>query len=36
MSHAAFIESLQLAAEAGARFAGVLRGRANWQGGVPE
>ncbi len=30
-----FTESLQLAAEAGARFSGVLCGRANWQEGVP-
>lgn len=30
-----FLESLQLAAEAGARFSGVLCGRANWQDGVP-
>lgn len=30
-----FIESLRLAAEAGARYSGVLCGRANWQDGVP-
>lgn len=30
-----FIESLRLAAEAGARFSGVLCGRATWQNGVP-
>lgn len=30
-----FRETLELAAEAGAPFAGVLCGRANWQGGVP-
>jgi tagatose 1,6-diphosphate aldolase len=30
-----FQESLELVAEAGAPFAGVLCGRANWQGGVP-
>ena len=31
----AFRETLELASEAGAPFAGVLCGRANWQGGVP-
>lgn len=30
-----FLESLRLAAEAGARFSGVLCGRATWQEGVP-
>jgi tagatose 1,6-diphosphate aldolase len=30
-----FLESLRLALRAGARFSGVLCGRANWQGGVP-
>ena len=30
-----FLESLHLAAEAGARFSGVLCGRATWQDGVP-
>jgi tagatose 1,6-diphosphate aldolase len=30
-----FLESLELAAEAGARYAGVLCGRAAWQQGVP-
>jgi tagatose 1,6-diphosphate aldolase len=30
-----FIESLQLAAESGARYSGVLCGRATWQDGVP-
>ena len=30
-----FLESLQLALRAEARFSGVLCGRANWQGGVP-
>ncbi|MGI8915060.1 MAG: tagatose 1,6-diphosphate aldolase [Chloroflexota bacterium] len=30
-----FRESLELVAKAGAPFAGVLCGRANWQGGVP-
>jgi tagatose 1,6-diphosphate aldolase len=29
-----FVTSLEMAAEAGARFSGVLCGRANWQGGV--
>lgn len=31
----AFVESLELAAEAGAPFSGVLCGRATWQHGVP-
>ncbi len=31
-----FLESLRLAVQARARFCGVLCGRANWQGGVPE
>lgn len=30
-----FLESLRLALQAGARFSGVLCGRANWQDGVP-
>ncbi len=30
-----FTSTLQLAAESGARFSGVLCGRANWQGGAP-
>jgi tagatose 1,6-diphosphate aldolase len=30
-----FVGSLRLAAESGARFRGVLCGRANWQDGVP-
>ncbi len=30
-----FVESLNLAAEAGARYSGVLCGRATWQDGVP-
>jgi tagatose 1,6-diphosphate aldolase len=30
-----FCEMLELAAEAGARFSGVLCGRATWQGGIP-
>lgn len=33
---AEFNVSLELAAEAGARFSGVLCGRANWQGGAAE
>jgi tagatose 1,6-diphosphate aldolase len=35
VSNAAFIETLELAAEAGAEFHGVLAGRATWQDGVP-
>ena len=35
VSTAQFTESLQLAAEAGARYSGVLCGRATWQGGIP-
>jgi tagatose 1,6-diphosphate aldolase len=35
VSNAEFTESLRLAAEAGARFSGVLCGRANWQEGIP-
>lgn len=35
VSGAHFTESLRLAAEAGARFSGVLCGRANWQDGAP-
>lgn len=35
VSTAEFLASLDLAAEAGARFSGVLCGRANWQDGVP-
>jgi tagatose 1,6-diphosphate aldolase len=31
-----FLASLEMAAAAGARFSGVLCGRANWQGGAPE
>jgi tagatose 1,6-diphosphate aldolase len=31
-----FVASLELAAEAGARFSGVLCGRATWQHGAPE
>jgi len=30
-----FVESLEMAAEAGADFSGVLCGRATWKGGVP-
>ncbi|HEX4204610.1 MAG TPA: tagatose 1,6-diphosphate aldolase [Ktedonobacteraceae bacterium] len=35
ISDTTFCEMLELAAEAGARFAGVLCGRATWQGGIP-
>ena len=35
VSSAEFLGSLRLAAEAGARFSGVLCGRANWQDGIP-
>lgn len=35
VGNAQFAESLHLAAEAGARFSGVLCGRATWQDGVP-
>jgi tagatose 1,6-diphosphate aldolase len=35
VSHARFIESLETAAESGARFSGVLCGRAMWQDGIP-
>jgi tagatose 1,6-diphosphate aldolase len=35
VSAVVFRESLELAAEAGTNFAGVLCGRANWQDGVP-
>lgn len=35
VSNAEFTESLELAAEAGVRFAGVLCGRATWQDGIP-
>jgi tagatose 1,6-diphosphate aldolase len=31
----AFIETLQMAAESGGHFHGVLCGRASWQGGIP-
>lgn len=36
VSIAEFVTSLEMAAEVAARFSGVLCGRANWQGGVPE
>jgi tagatose 1,6-diphosphate aldolase len=35
MSDEVFCEMLELAAEAGAKFAGVLCGRATWQDGIP-
>ena len=35
VSNAEFTESLELAAEAGTRFAGVLCGRATWKDGIP-
>ncbi|HEY8767503.1 MAG TPA: tagatose 1,6-diphosphate aldolase [Dehalococcoidia bacterium] len=35
VSDTVFLETLELAAEAGTRFSGVLCGRAGWQGGVP-
>ncbi len=35
VSNAEFTESLELAAEAGTRFSGVLCGRATWKDGVP-
>lgn len=35
VSSAQFLDSLRLAAESGARFSGVLCGRATWQNGVP-
>jgi tagatose 1,6-diphosphate aldolase len=35
VSSAQFLDSLQLASEAGARYSGVLCGRATWQEGVP-
>jgi tagatose 1,6-diphosphate aldolase len=35
VASAEFLESLRLALRAGARFSGVLCGRANWQQGVP-
>jgi tagatose 1,6-diphosphate aldolase len=36
VSIAEFTGSLELAAQAGARFSGVLCGRAAWQDGIPE
>ena len=35
VSNATFVETLELAAESGVRFHGVLCGRATWQDGVP-
>lgn len=35
VSNATFTETLNLAAEAGVRFSGVLCGRATWQDGIP-
>jgi tagatose 1,6-diphosphate aldolase len=35
VSNAEFIESLELAAEAGVKFSGVLCGRATWKDGIP-
>lgn len=35
VSHAGFLEMLELALEAGVPFHGVLGGRANWQDGIP-
>lgn len=35
VSNAEFTESLELAAEAGVKFAGVLCGRATWKDGIP-
>ena len=35
MSNAEFTESLELAAEAGVKFNGVLCGRATWKEGIP-
>ena len=35
MSNAEFTEALELAAEAGTRFSGVLCGRATWKDGIP-
>jgi len=35
VSNAEFTESLQLAAESGVRYAGVLCGRATWKDGIP-
>ena len=35
MSNAEFTESLELAAESGVKFNGVLCGRATWKDGIP-
>ena len=35
VSNAEFTETLELAAEAGTRFSGVLCGRATWKDGIP-
>src|SRR5205085_2932118 len=35
VSNAEFTESLELAAESGVKFAGVLCGRATWKDGIP-
>jgi tagatose 1,6-diphosphate aldolase len=35
VSNAEFTESLELAAEAGVKFNGVLCGRATWKDGIP-
>ena len=35
MSNAEFTETLELAAEAGVKFNGVLCGRATWKDGIP-
>ena len=35
VSNAEFVESLELAAEAGVKFNGVLCGRATWKDGIP-
>jgi tagatose 1,6-diphosphate aldolase len=35
VSNSEFTESLELAAESGVRFAGVLCGRATWKDGIP-
>jgi len=35
VSNAQFVESLRMAGEAGAKYSGVLCGRATWKGGIP-
>ncbi len=35
MTNAEFTESLELAAESGVKFNGVLCGRATWKDGIP-